>query len=330
MNPDVVLIRNAILARIRRGIPDPDSAMRLFNGFLEGCPDLQIDLFADTILILNYSKKPDSLNLFIPTLQTLLLDLLPGTHCIILKERYASQIERRNGIVIFGVTPAEWILENGVKFAVDLTLNQGSSFYLDTRNLRLWLISHAKGWKVLNTFAYTGSLGISNLAGRASVVIQTDRAKRFLEIAEKSCELNQFPKEKHKVQAGDFYSITSSYRQKKDTFDCLIVDPPSFSTSAKGTVDLQTKYQRILNKVRPLVRDNGYLIAINNSLFLSGKDYLKMLEEISVDGFVKLEETIPIPEDITGYANTVKGFPPLDPAPFNHSTKIAILRIKRK
>jgi len=330
MNRDVVLIRNAILARIRRGIPDPDSAIRLFNGFLEGCPDLQIDFYANTILILNYSKNPDSLDPFIPTLQTLLLDLLPATSCIILKERYASQIDQRNGIVIFGVTPAEWILENEVKFAIDLTLNQDSSFYLDTRNLRLWLLSHAKGWKVLNTFAYTGSLGIASLAGGASEVIQIDRTKRFLEIAEKSCELNQFPKEKHKVQASDFFSITSSYRHKKDAFDCLIVDPPSFSTSPKGTVDLQTKYQRILNKVRPLVRDNGYLIAINNSLFLSGKDYLKVLKEISADGFVKLEETIPIPEDIIGYTNTVKGFPPADPVPFNHSTKIAILKIKRK
>jgi len=330
MTPDLYLIRNAIQARTRIGFPDLHSPLRLFNGFLEGFPELQIDLFADTLLVTNYAKDPSSLKAFLPTLQTTLLEIFPASRCIILKERYASQIEQRNGRVLFGLTPANWVPENGVKYTLNLTLNQDSSFYLDTRNLRFWLTSHANGWKVLNTFAYTGSLGIACLAGGASLVVQTDRSRRFLELAERSRELNQFPREKHKVQPGEFFTVTSSYRQEQETFDCVIVDPPYFSISPKGSVKAQFHYQQILNKVRPLVRDDGYLIAINNSLYLSGVDYLKALEEISADGFVKLEEIIPIPEDITGYAETVKGLPPSDPTPFNHSTKIAVLKIKRK
>jgi 23S rRNA (cytosine1962-C5)-methyltransferase len=330
MKSDLSLIQNAIEARIRKGSPSPHSALRLFNGFLEGLPDIQIELFADTILVTNFARDPNRFEEFLPTLQTHLLEIIPTCRCLLLKERNTSRINNRKGRILFGSSPADRIVENDVKYKLDLTLNQDSSFYLDTRNLRVWLKSHANRWEVLNTFAYTGSLGIACLAGGASQVIQTDRTRRFLEVAEKGCELNGFSLKKQKVQPGDFFSITSRYRQNKETFDCVIIDPPFFSTSSKGTVDLQSQYQRISNKVRPLVRDNGFLIAINNSLFLSGLDYLNTLEKISSDGFVKIEKIIPVPDDITGYPETIKGSLPVDPAPFNHSTKIAVLKIKRK
>jgi hypothetical protein len=39
---------------------------------------------------------------------------------------------------------------------------------------------------------------------------------------------------------------------------------------------------------------------------------------------------IPVPEDFTGYPHTCLGSPPVDPAPFNHATKIAVLKVWRK
>jgi 23S rRNA (cytosine1962-C5)-methyltransferase len=43
-----------------------------------------------------------------------------------------------------------------------------------------------------------------------------------------------------------------------------------------------------------------------------------------------LEEIIPVPEDVTGFPQTIFRRPPSDPTPFNHPTKIAILRVKNK
>ena len=71
-------------------------------------------------------------------------------------------------------------------------------------------------------------------------------------------------------------------------------------------------------------------LRINNAVFLSGSDFMKTIEYICADGYLSLQTTIPIPEDITGYAQTVQTSPPVDPSPFNHSTKIAILAVKRK
>jgi 23S rRNA (cytosine1962-C5)-methyltransferase len=327
MDPILALIQNAIRARTRLGPRDPRSAMQLFNGFLEGFPALQIHLFADTILLINHAKVSSDLDPLLPALQSMLLKMLPEVECIILKQHFSEHTKLRNGICFLGGNPASWIIETGTKYAIDLTLNQDPGFYLDTRNVRAWLISHAKGWKVLNTFAYTGSLGIAALAGGASHVVQTDRTRRFLQLAEKSRELNGFLKGMQTILPGDFFSIAGSYRRRKNGFDCVIFDPPYFSTSPRGVVDLQTRFLQLINKARPLVQNQGYLVAINNSLFLSGKDYLKILAEVCADGFLRIEELISIPVDATGFPDTIRGEPRVNPSPFNHSTKIAVLKV---
>jgi len=95
-------------------------------------------------------------------------------------------------------------------------------------------------------------------------------------------------------------------------------------------VDLQNAYHRLINKVRPLVDHGGYLVAVNNALFLSGQDYLQMLQSLEREGFLSLETIIPVPEDVTGFPETRVAAPPVDPQPFNHPTKIAVLRVWRK
>ena len=119
-------------------------------------------------------------------------------------------------------------------------------------------------------------------------------------------------------------------KSTKSVFDSVIIDPPFFSSTPAGKVDLVNESHRLINKVRPLIAHNGWLIAMNNALFLKGEDYLHTLESLCADGYLKIEELIPVPEDITGYPATCKSLPPADPAPFNHSTKIAILRVTRK
>jgi 23S rRNA (cytosine1962-C5)-methyltransferase len=95
-------------------------------------------------------------------------------------------------------------------------------------------------------------------------------------------------------------------------------------------VDQVKEGARLINKVRPLINDGGTLIAINNALYVSGKEYMQTLEDLCKDGYLKIRELIPIPEDFAGYPETRIGAPITDPSPFNHSTKIAILEVKRK
>ena len=115
-----------------------------------------------------------------------------------------------------------------------------------------------------------------------------------------------------------------------ELFDCVFLDPPFFASTDKGSVDLVAEGKRLINKVRPLINDDGRLVAINNALYVSGGEYMRTLEALCVDGYLKIAELIPVPEDFIGYASTRREAPVTDPAPFNHSTKIAVMEIKRK
>jgi 23S rRNA (cytosine1962-C5)-methyltransferase len=326
--PVTSLLEKALASRAPTIDPKNESAFRLFNGFTEGCPDLIIDIYAATAVIYNYAGDPEGGTAFVQEAQEFLVKSMPGLRTILLKTRNSSNQEEKRGKIIFGAELDRKIKEHGVWYSINLTLNRDASLYLDTRNLRKWLIENIKGKSLLNTFAYTGSFGVAALKGGASRVTQIDLDRDFLNIAKTSYSLNGFPIQKGNFISRDFFEQVSNLKRNNTFFDCVIIDPPFFSATSKGRVDQEKESARLINKVRPLINDGGYLIAINNALYVSGSEYMQTLEDLCKDGYLKVRELIPVPEDFTGY-NPV-GKPITDPSPFNHSTKIAILDVKRK
>ncbi|MBL6965979.1 MAG: class I SAM-dependent methyltransferase, partial [Anaerolineales bacterium] len=276
-----VLLEKALAAR-EKDFRDFENlgSLRLFNGFYEGQPGLVADLYGRTLVLFDYGKVGDKIH----HAADFYRERLPNLKCGIIKSRSGGGSTQKKGILAFGDAPNEKIRENGVWYALDLQMQQDASFYLDTRKLRTWLRENANEWTVLNTFAYTGSLGVAALAGGAAHAFQTDRNRKFLDLARRSAALNHFDLGKMKTQAGDFFSVVAGLKKQKRLFDCVILDPPFFSSTAKGTIDFVNESTRLINKVRPLIRDGGYLVAINNALFLSGVEYMHSLEALCVDG----------------------------------------------
>lgn len=324
------IILNALSKRQAVITTDHDGAVRLFNGFYEGARDLVADLYGSTLVIFSHAENEEDSIVLSQLARDIYLESLPWIKCVIVKHHNARDKGLRSGVITFGSRLDDSIVEHGIKYAVDLKLNQDASFYLDTRNLRKWLLDHSAGQEVLNTFAYTGSLGLAALAGGASQVFQLDRNRKFLDLARKSAMLNRLDLGKMKLAPVDFFVGIGQLKRSSTLYDMVILDPPFFSVTEKGMVDQAKESHRLVNKVRPLLRDGGRIIAINNSLFLEGAEYMHSLEALGQDGFVEIDEIIPVPEDITGYTDTIVTTPPVDPAPFNHPTKIVVLKVKRK
>lgn len=321
-----------IALEARTGLFDTrhDGALRLFNGFYEGDPHLVVDLYARTLVIFNHAEPPEGGQAAAQAAQEFFLSHLPWVDVIVLKTRHADTLEGKHGILVYGEKPDRRVREHGIWYAIDLMITQDATLYLDTRLLRQWASQNLEGKDVLNTFAYTGSLGVAARAGGAQRVVHLDLNRRFLNIAKTSYTLNGFPIHKPDFQTGDFWTQTSHARRLGERYDCVFLDPPFFSLTPKGRVDLIGDSARLINKVRPLVKHGGCLVAVNNALFVSGADYMQALEELCVDGYLSIEELIPVPADVTGYPQTTHRSPPVDPAPFNHSTKIAVLRIRKR
>lgn len=305
------------------------SALRLFNGFSEGAPTLTVELFADTLVLHNYANPPLAGIAALRSAEDFYRERLPGLRAILVKTRRGSDAEKR-GLLTFGAAPASSLRENGVRYALNLRLNRDNSFYMDTRNLRRWALENLRGKSVLNTFAYTGSLGVAALAGGAARVVQLDRSRQFLNLAKDSCLLNGLPVVRGDYLAADFFPTVSQLKKSGQRFDCVFLDPPFFSSTAGGRVDLESDPVRLINKLRPLVTPGGWLVAINNGLFVSGAEYLELLESLCADGFLRLADRLPVPADFTACDDSIACPYPADPAPFNHPTKIALLQVFHK
>jgi 23S rRNA (cytosine1962-C5)-methyltransferase len=304
--------------------------LRLFNGFYEGQPELVLELYARTLVIYDYAAHALTGEALVGEALAWSREALPWVECAILKTRRAPSEDDRRGQVIYGGVPARRMREHGVWYALDLQMNQDASIYLDTRLLRQWLLDNSRSKTALNAFAYTGSLGVAAAAGGASQVVQIDRNRRFLNLAKDSYLLNGLPIDKSNFRAQDFWVAAARLRRARETFDIALLDPPFFSNTTTGTVDLLTGSARLINKIRPLVKHGGHLVAINNALFISGTEYMQALESLCADGYLAFEGSVPVPEDFTGPPETRVNDPPVDPAPFNHPTKIAILKVIRK
>ena len=300
---------------------DPDNtAFRLFNGFCEGCPDFSVDRYGSTAVILWSQKrrKPDAE--ILNQLKCLCLDNIPCVDNVLLKNRYADNDEEKKGVMIEGNSPAECIREWGVSYPVNLLLNKDCGFYLDSALLRKWLLENAAGKRVLNTFAYTGSLGNAASAGNALSVTQTDLNKNYLSPHGSSQEYIY----------GDFFHVAASLRRSDRLFDMILLDPPFFANAGRSArVDQARNAAGLINKIRPLAAHGGKIIVLNNALFLSGKDFLNQIEPLCGE-WLSLSEIIPVPGSFFGFHPVCPDHFPADPAPFNHPTKIIVLDVRRK
>ena len=134
-----------------------------------------------------------------------------------------------------------------------LTDQPGFQFLPDTR-LRQWLSENANGWRVL-TPAYTGSLGVAAGAWRNEG--RTDRPGRIILNSPVDRGSHNLPEENLEIIQGiSFESRTLT--APEPAFDCVILDPPFFSTTDAGKVDLQNEMTRLINKVRPLTAHDGW------------------------------------------------------------------------
>ncbi len=325
-----LLLEHAITLRQSLFDERHETALRLFNGFTEGHPNLVVDLYGKTIVLHNYADQPSNGLAAVQSALSFLPTRLPWIQAIVVKTRNSPASEEKRGSLVFGEAADRKIREHGVWYALDPMLNRDASFYLDTRNVRQWAKENLAGKAILNTFAYTGSLGVAALAGGAARVVHLDLNRNFLNVAKTSYTLNGFSINKQDFQAGDFWPQINRMKAAEARFDCVFLDPPIYSATKKGVVNLADSYTRVINKVRPLINDGGHLVAINNALFYSGADYLEEINALCEDGYLTIAEMIPVPADFIG-----NPIPPIasaiaDPAPFNHSTKIVVLNVRRK
>lgn len=155
------------------------------------------------------------------------------------------------------------IKEQGRKYLVDLEQYLDTGLFLDHRWLRNHVQSFAENKKVLNLFAYTGSISVAAAKGGAKEVISVDTSKTYLKWAEENFALNALRSHKHKFIRAD---VIDYLRNCKDKFDLIIADPPTFSNSHSRSSDwdVQRDHQQLLDLCMHRLQATGVIYFSNN------------------------------------------------------------------
>jgi 23S rRNA (cytosine1962-C5)-methyltransferase len=127
------------------------------------------------------------------------------------------------------------------------------------------LLAHSKGLRVLNLFAYTGSLSIAAGRGGAESVTTIDLSKATMDWARENWALNHLESARGRFFAGDVFEELPRLERRKELFERIVLDPPSFSRGKKGTFSTQKDWGRLHDRVLPLLAPGGILVSSMNS-----------------------------------------------------------------
>jgi len=185
--------------------------------------------------------------------------------------------------------------EQGLKFWVNLGDYLDTGLFMDHRLTRARVRDEAKGKSFLNLFCYTGAFTVYAAAGGASRTLSVDLSNTYLDWAEENLALNGLSDVRHTLLRADAMAWVQDQRKApEETFDLVVCDPPSFSTSKKmqGTFNVQRDHVRMLEGIRELLSPGGVLYFSTNFLGFELKDS-------AVRGFEQVEELTPgsLPED---------------------------------
>jgi 23S rRNA (cytosine1962-C5)-methyltransferase len=157
------------------------------------------------------------------------------------------------------------VLESGLKFLVNLTDYLDTGLFLDHRITRQLIRDQVKDKRVLNLFCYTGSFSVYAAAAGAASVTSVDLSKTYLGWAEDNFAINRLkdPARYHFIHADvKQYLKTLS----PDSFDLVIMDPPTFSNSKrmKDFLDIQRDHVELINDALQATSSGGILYFSTN------------------------------------------------------------------
>lgn len=219
------------------------SCYRLAHGEGDGLSGLVVDVYGDVAVLQCHSiGMHRQRDLLAAALKSVL-----GKHIAVfdksaeaLPPKYAQSIQNQF-IGTPGPSTVE-VLENGVRFKVDIASGQKTGFFLDQRDNRLLLTKFVRGKSVLNTFCYTGGFSAYALAAGAREVCSVDISQRAMDLTAENVALNAPFDGSHEAQCVDVQQFL-----KNDTrlWDVLVVDPPAFAKSLDKRHNAVQGYKRL-------------------------------------------------------------------------------------
>tara|TARA_Y100001935_G_scaffold250802_1_gene251563 strand:+ start:364 stop:1509 length:1146 start_codon:yes stop_codon:yes gene_type:complete len=248
--------------------PKVTNGYRAIQGEGDGLPGLICDLY-DSIAVIQFDGEvPERFWRQYPIIDW----ISSATNCPVVVNKTRGNFKIEKGNLSSSVVE---ILENNLRFLVDVEKGQKTGFFFDQRDNRNYLKDFCSGLEVMNLFSYTGGFSLYAGAGGAKRVLSVDLAKPALDLAQKSWDLNSFEGH-HECLAIDVFEELS---RSQELWDMVIVDPPSMAHSEKQRSGALSKYVEVFSMAAKRVKPGGHLVMSSCSSHVSFEDFHGIVTE---------------------------------------------------
>lgn len=182
------------------------------------------------------------------------------------------------------------IVENGIRYTVDVENGQKTGFFLDQKYNRQAIAKIAKGKHVLDCFTHTGSFALNAAQGGAASVTAVDISAEAVQMTDHNARINGYDKVLHGLQANVFDLLTELVDKHSREYDFIILDPPAFTKSGSTVKNAIRGYKEINLKAMKLLPRGGYLATCSCSHFMREDLFVAMLQDAARDANVSLRQ----------------------------------------
>ena len=259
------------------------SACRLIFGEADFLPGLVIDKYSDVLVVESLALGIDRFkSLIVEKVKEILreksIDIRGVYERSDAKVRLHEGMERHKGFIGEEFDTKVEIVENGVKYYVDVQDGQKTGFFLDQKYNRAAIRPMCKGAKVLDCFTHTGSFALNaGMAGAASV-LGVDASQLGVNQAEENARLNGL-EDTVKFTCRDVFELLPELEKQGEKFDVVILDPPAFTKSRSSIKNATKGYREINLRAMKLVKNGGYLATCSCSHFMNPELFTKTIAE---------------------------------------------------
>ncbi|THB76623.1 MAG: bifunctional 23S rRNA (guanine(2069)-N(7))-methyltransferase RlmK/23S rRNA (guanine(2445)-N(2))-methyltransferase RlmL [Desulfobulbaceae bacterium] len=155
------------------------------------------------------------------------------------------------------------VTEGPGRFLVNLSDYLDTGLFLDHRLVRMKIGQMSENKRFLNLFGYTGAATVHAAMGGAHSTTTVDLSTHYLEWAQKNLAINGVDLQNHKMVNGEVMAWLCDAKQH---YDLILVDPPTFSNTAKKkrTFDVQSHHGELLNRAMEVLEPGGTVIFSTN------------------------------------------------------------------
>src|SRR3972149_9771557 len=247
------LICKALSLRKKHIDQTTTNVYRLVNSYGDALPELTIDVY-DKNLLVQYFKLYEKHSK--DRIYSELKDILTP-ESITEKTRLKGE-EIKTHLVSGKEIPGGFVvLENGIKLNISFLEGGGTGLFLDQRDNRKKLQALANNKEVLNCFCYTSSFSIYAILGGAISTTNIDLSKKAIEWSKNNFLQNQLDVNNHEFITGDVWEWLRRFQKKGRTFDVIIIDPPSFSTSKTTVFTAEKDIPGLIGAGLDILRTDG-------------------------------------------------------------------------